>query len=325
MLRQAAIGMALLAVMASAVDGRADGPVCDLVVIDSSPRLDPPFARAVETLRDVVAHELTGPECSPVRLHVEASPEGVVVRAESRDGLETTRVVRDPRSLVPIVLGLLAAAPPEPTPRPTPDRPPARNPAQAAITPDADPHDLPDFPPATRPRSNAPAAVGVAIGLSTGIRAGVPTDVAMLDSELRADVLIHEWLLLALMRYAPLAAVSGIALDPDAYEEIGVGFGVGRELRWKKHTLDLTVSPSVVFVTIETDSPKEVEGELAQLRFNLGARYGYAVGAGWRFTLTLDTDVAPSSLIKARYPAPGLPPVPAWTTGFRLGAASNLL
>jgi hypothetical protein len=167
--------------------------------------------------------------------------------------------------------------------------------------------------------------VDVTLGISTGVRVGVPTDVAMWDTELRADVLLRNWSILVFMRYAPLAAVSGIAPDTDAYQEMGVGFGVGREFRWGRHTLDVTASPSVVFVTLEADSPMEEEGELAQFRFNAAARYGYGLGRGWRFTLTLDSEAAPSSLIKARYADPALPPVPAWTVGFRLGAAASLL
>jgi len=270
-----------------------------------------------------LARELTGPECVPLRLSLEASPEGLLVLAQSPDGRETTRTVRDPVALVPVVLGLLAAVPLETQP-PRPGSPQNGRPAPSAPAA-VDPNDLPDFSvPQTR-RNAAPSSVGVTLGLSSGIRVGVPTDVAMWDTELRADVLLRQWSVLALMRYAPLGAVSGIASDPDAYEEIGVGFGVGRELRRGPHTLDLTVLPSVVFVTIETDSPTEKAGELAQFRLNLAARYGYALGAGWKFTLTLDSEAAPSSLIKARYPNPSLPPVPAWTLGFRLGAAASLL
>jgi hypothetical protein len=147
----------------------------------------------------------------------------------------------------------------------------------------------------------------------------------MWDSELQVDVLFHDWLIFALMRYAPLGAISGVAADTDAYEELGVGFGAGRRWSWGLHTLDITASPSVVFVNEEVDSPMEVSGELAQLRIAGAARYGYGLGAGWRFTVTLDTEVAPSSIIKERRPERGLEPIPMWTSGLRLGASANFL
>jgi hypothetical protein len=62
--------------------------------------------------------------------------------------------------------------------------------------------------------------VNVAIGLSTGIRVGVPTDVTMWDSEAQVDVILRDWLIFALIRYAPLGAVSGIAADTDGNEEL---------------------------------------------------------------------------------------------------------
>jgi hypothetical protein len=319
----AAIGMGVLIAMRSA-DGRAQDSACELVALDASPDLDPPWRRAANDLRAALAHELTGGECVPFRLRVEPSPEGVVVRAQSADGLETTRAVREPRALVPVVLGLLASAPVEPR-APSPPQAPSAAPPTLPARVDVEVRDLSDLP-ASRAEGNvAPASVGVALGLSTGVRVGLPTDVIVWDSELRADVLLHDWSILAFMRYAFLGAVSGIAADTDEYEEIGMGFGVGRELHWGRHTLDLSASPSVVFVNMESDGAVTKEGEGAQLRINAAARYGYGLGRGWRLTLTLDSEAAPSSLVKARYPEPGLPPLPAWTVGFQLGAAASLL
>jgi hypothetical protein len=318
-----AIGMGVFIAMRPA-DGNAEDSVCELVALDASPDLDPPWRRAADDLRAALAHELTGAECLPFRLRVEPSTEGVVVRAQSADGLETTRAVRDPRALVPVVLGLLASAPVE---HPAPSSPQAPSTAQP-VTParvDVEVRDSADLRVPRAEGNVVPASVGVALGLSTGVRVGLPTDVIVWDSELRADVLLHDWSILAFMRYAFLGAVSGIAADTDEYEEIGMGFGVGRELRWGRHTLDLTASPAVVFVNMESDGAMTKEGEGAQLRINAAARYGYGLGRGWRFTLTLDSEAAPSSLAKAKYAEPGLPPLPAWTVGLRVGAAASLL
>jgi hypothetical protein len=320
----ALMGPLLLAMRPS--DGWADDRVCELVSVDVSPNLDPVWMDAMTELRAALARELTGRECVPVELRVEPSPGGVLVRARSADGRETSRPVKDPRALVPVVLGLLATAPVEPLP-----------PAETA---ESHAHALPPTAPTTPsaradvdstglrspgPMNGTPSAVSVGLGLSTGIRAGVPTDVAMWDNELRVDVLLHDWILLANMRYAFLGVVSGIPVDSDAYEEIAVGFGAGRELRWGRNTLDMTASPSVAFVNLERDTPVEVSGERAQVRIGAAARYGHALGAGWKLTITLDTEVAPSSLIRNRHVDPELPPIPAWTAGLRLGAEANLL
>jgi hypothetical protein len=328
--------MGALPVLLRPSGGRAAENGCELVELEVAPNVDPAWQRAMEELRAALDRELVGAACVAARVRIEPSPLGVLVRARSADGRETERPVREQTALVPVVLGLLATAPPEPSPstKPTvgehpdagatPPTPQATPQATTAASSEAGPHDLPEFPSPPKPKA-APSPVGVAIGLSTGVRVGVPTDVAMWDTELRADVLLHHWMLLALIRYAPLAAVSGIALDTDAYDELGAGFGAGRRWAWAHSTLDLTASPSVVFVSMEKDSPAEVSGERAQLRVGATARYGYALGAGWRFTLTLDTEVAPSSLIMARYANPALPPLPAWTAGFRLGVAASLL
>ena len=309
-----AMAIGVLLVMGP-TESRAQEGTCALVALEASPALDAAWRRATEDLRATLAHELTEPECVPLRLWVEPSTAGAVVRAQSMDGRETTRPVRDPRALVPVVIGLLASAPVEHAASAPPETP------SAGLERD----DTPGFAPRERAENVAAPPVRVALGLSTGVRMGVPTDVAMWDSELRVDVLLQDWSILAFMRYAPLGFVSAIALDSDAYTEIGVGFGVGRELRWGRHTLDLSASPSVVFVTLETDNPVEREGELSQFRINAAARYGYGTGSWWRLTVTLDSEAAPSSIVKARYPVPTLPPAPAWTVGLRLGASTTLL
>jgi hypothetical protein len=323
----AAAGVLAMLLAWRAADSRAEDLVCDLVQIEVSPALDPKWLKSAETLRVALAHDLKGADCIPVGLRIEPSSSGAVLRARSADGRETVRPVPNPQALAPIVLGLLATAPVE---SPVNASSESRNAASAPQTSasakvEEDPLDVPDFPLPRTVKSTSPPAVHVAIGLSTGVRVGVPTDVIMWDSELQVDVLFHEWLIFALMRYAPLGAISGVAADTDAYEELGVGFGAGRRWSWGLHTLDITASPSVVFVNEEVDSPMEVSGELAQLRIAGAARYGYGLGAGWRFTVTLDTEVAPSSIIKERRPERGLEPIPMWTSGLRLGASANFL
>ena len=320
-------GLGALLLVLSAADSGAEPPMCGLVTVEASPALDPEWRENVDLLRATLAHDIKGADCIAVELRLEPSASGAIVRARSADGRETVRPLADPRAVVPVVLGLLASAPVE-SPQTAGSGSRTAIPSLDNASPardEKDPHEVPDFPPSPPSASVSPPSVHVAIGLSTGLRVGVPTDVIMWDSEVRVDVLFHEWLVFALMRYAPLGAVSGIAADTDEYEELGVGFGAGRRWSWGGHTLDLTASPSAVFVNQEVDSPVEVSGELAQLRIAGAARYGYALGAGWRFTTTLDTEFDVASMIKERRAAPGLPAIPMWTAGLRLGGSASLL
>jgi hypothetical protein len=309
-------------------DGRAEDRVCDLVKVEVSPALRSEWLEGAEELRSTLARDLKGPACIPVALRVEPSSSGAVVRARTADGRETVRPLANPQALVPVVFGLLASAPAEVPATPFPAE--SQNAASATHPPpsanvEEDPLDVPEFPVQRAVKSTSAPAVHVAIGLSTGVRAGVPTDVIMWDSELRVDVALHDWLIFALMRYAPLGAISGVAADTDAYEELGLGFGAGRRWSWGRQVLDITASPSAVFVNEEVDSPTEVSGEVAQLRIAGAARYGYEIGSGWRFTVTLDTEIAPSSVIKERRADRALAPVPMWTAGLRLGASAGVL
>jgi hypothetical protein len=304
-------------------EAEAQDSACELVSVDAAPGLEPTWLRAADDLRATLAHELTGQECIALRLQLDPSPDGVLVRVHSADGRETLRTVRDSRALVPVVLGLLATVPVD-HPAPPRSDPPAGPSPRPAVPGDPGPRELADSGGlhAAEPAVSAP--VGVVLGLSTGIRGGVPTDVAMWDNELRIDAILHAWTLVAQLRYAFLGQVAGIAPDTDVYEEIGLGFGAGKQLEWGRNVLDLTVSPSVVFVNIERDAPVEKAGELAQLRIGAAARYRYRLGL-WSFTLTLDSEIAPGSLIRERHPDSSLPPIPAWTLGLRVGAATSLL
>jgi hypothetical protein len=319
--------MGWLGLVMRSSEARAEDGACDLVVVDASPELDPVWQRASDELQAVLTRELIGPECVPARLRLEPSPFGVVVHVQLADGRETSRSVRDRRALVPVVLGLFATAPPEPLELPPEEKTGARSSLRTELleTPLRVSPGVASSSPSAPSPNEARHAVGLTLGLAAGVRAGVPTDMIVWDNELRLDLVLHDWIVFANIRYAFLGEVSAIPSDPDAYAETAVGLGAGREFRWGKSTLDLTASPTVVFIDLDRDSPVEIGGEQSQLRFTAAARYGHTLGAGWRFTVTLDTELAPSSCIKERHADPALPAIPAWTGGLRLGAAANLL
>lgn len=293
---------------------------CASLVVEVASGLDPGWAAAAEALKEKLAQSMSAEECSNVTVSLLPSSDHatVEVRVRAADERVTSRPVKGPQALFPVVFGLLAAPPPSSSLPPT--APSRREPALPEL------NEIPDFtPPARSMHPTAASPFGVFVGFGLGSRAGVPSKVVMADVELFADVVLHDWTIVASVRYAPIAALPGPTADGDQYEEAALGVGLGRELRWGRSSLDAIFIPTLVLVSMETDLPVEVSGTLASLRFDACARYGYSIGRTWRLNIALDTDVAPSGLVRPQYISPVLPPVPAWTLGLRFGASASLL
>jgi hypothetical protein len=285
---------------------------CHSVRLAIDPRLDATWTSAATDLRAKL--EGLGPsECGHVAIAVDRDVRGAAVRALASDGRETRRTLGNPRSLAPVVLGLLAMAPDEPS---------ARQPSALALA--VDPRELP--PPDEKPATplDHPKDLGLTVGVATGVRAGLPTQVAMADAELRVDLHVREWFVLASLRYAPIAASPRfLNNDGDTYSEIAVALGVGRTFRAGPSTFDLALVPSVAVLSMETSD--DVDQDLAELRIGGSGRWAYPIGGNWRFTVTLDSDLAPGAFAGSSRADPTLPPFPAWTMGLRVGAAASLL
>jgi hypothetical protein len=313
--------VALLALLLlTPVRARADEAgvhACDSLAIDVAADLDQAWSIAAAALPEELARALSPEECAHATVSLTRAPQSGSADATIRtaDGRVATRRIREPRGLFPVILGLLATAPVEPAPPPAPS------------APVLDRHELPDFgsPPAAPSRPDEAKDVGVVVGFGLGGRGGLPSKVLMADIELFAEVLLRSWIILASVRYAPIATLPGVTLDGDQYEEAGLGLGLGRRLVWGRSSLDVAFVPTLAIVTMETDVPIESSGTVPDLRLDVCARYGYATGHGWRFNVALDTDVAPNGLIRAQHPSPMLPAVPAWTLGLRLGMSASLL
>jgi hypothetical protein len=138
----------------------------------------------------------------------------------------------------------------------------------------------------------------------------------------RADALVHEWLVTLSMRATPLALSPRLAWDDDAYDEAAVALGFGRELRVGRSAFDLTAGPNFTYIWMESDA-LNLSVEHAQLRVAGVARWGYAVSPHIRLNVTLDGEVAPSGIAHPGYEM-GLAPYPAFTLGLRLGAEAAL-
>jgi hypothetical protein len=145
------------------------------------------------------------------------------------------------------------------------------------------------------------------------------------DVQARADLFINRWILLVSLRYS--AGLSGEMPDEDDYDEVALGLGAGRQFSIGRSTLDLTLSPSVVSMSIvDDDGPgPTIEASRTQLRLGAAARWTVPIGGAWRFTLTADTEISPHGLRHASHFEPGDPALPAWTGALRAGAAGSLL
>jgi hypothetical protein len=302
------------------VRAHADEPgaldACATLDIEVAADLDPAWTAVAATVPAALQRVLSPDECAHAAVSLACGPKAgsAEVTLRTADGRVATRRVEEPRGLFPVILGLLAGAPAQPPP--------------SSGGPHAEPdrNEVPDFRvPAPEPPRPGDTGAGLVVGFALGARGGLPSRVLMADIELFAEVILRSWIVLATVRYAPIATLPGVTLDGDQYEEAALGLGVGRRFQWGPSSLDVSFVPTLAIVSMETDSPVEASGTVSDLRLDASGRYGYATGRNWRFQVTLDTDVAPDGLIRARHPSPTLPAVPAWTLGLRLGMAASLL
>jgi hypothetical protein len=270
-----------------------------------APDIAPPD-RAWAQAADALARDLAAAPgaCNGIALTLAWERGGARLLARTPDGLTTSRRVTSPEALSAVAFGLIAAAPVE------------------RVAPGPDPRDLP--PPEARVGHPAPLVSPfdlvsrISVSAAAGLRAAFPTNVLMVDFELRADLVVHGWLVTLTMRAAPTAEPSRLPTDSDAYEEAAVGLGLGREVRFGSSAIDLGAGPNVTYVWMESDG-MNLSAEELQLRLAGVARWGYTLSRHVRVNATLDGELAPSALIHTGYQA-GLAPFPAVTVGLRLGA-----
>ena len=287
--------VASVSVPAAALAGTASA--CH--VVDSLDRsvLTPAWRGAVDALE----REISVSTCHGVELSLTHDCEAVRVTARAQDGRETSRHVATPAGLSAVAFGLLAVAPGEEI---------------------ATPEDPLEVPPPPEPPSAPPAAAlpswELSFSASTGVRAAFPTDVLVADFDVRADLLVHSWLLTLRVRASPLVLAMRGTYDDDAYDEAAVGLGLGRQLRLGRSVLALTGESNVTYIWIESDA-LNLSMERAQLRLAAVARWGYPVGRGVRLHAAVEGEISPTGLVNGASEA-GLAAFPAFTLGLCLGA-----
>ncbi|HEY3815793.1 MAG TPA: hypothetical protein VGL81_01420 [Polyangiaceae bacterium] len=276
--------------------------------------LPPEWAPALQLLSTELA-ALRRSDCEPMEISIERTDRAVLVIATTSDGRRAQRVVRDPEALAATVIGLLTTIPAEPAP------------------PSAAPTSVPV-------RSAAPTVVqrpGLWVGFGAGVRLTAPTDLTVLDVELRTDLMLGRWSLLATIRSAVVSCLGQQGVDCDVYNDVSLGLGVGRRIVAGSPVVDVAVEPSLTVMHMELDAPdgneaQSVDGTLVTLRIDASVRLAVPLGDSWHITLTLDAGLAPSLLASpTRLELPAVfgselaPPFPAWTGGVRVGASGAVL
>jgi hypothetical protein len=322
-----------LALVATAAQVGADED-CRGVQVNAAANLSEPWANAVRDLSAQIPANGDG-RCAAMTLLVEpAENDSAKLSATARDGRHADRIVPKPSALGSTALGLIASLPPdEPAP---PKNTPPKTEASAPATPgSAAP--VSSSPPATSssasPPNVAPAPTEKTSALSPeiwlggglGARVAEPSEVGMLDLEARGDLEVRHWLLVISFRYGSSIGETLTPADAE-YEETVVGLGVGRTIAIGKTQLSLAIIPSFAAVNIDDDDDANgSNGSRSTVRIGASLKWSVPLDKWWRFTITADSDFSPRSFAHEVYLDPSLPPLPAWTGGFRLGASGRLL
>jgi hypothetical protein len=138
---------------------------------------------------------------------------------------------------------------------------------------------------------------------------------------LMADVVVDHYLVGISGRwdvaedYVSEPTASGFSMESGA-----IGVVLGRRIDRGWGSLDGMVAANVVVESEEgSGTPNEIGGETADVRAGLAARLSLGRRSIVRPYLLLDVDGSPSRLRKPRQLDPGLPILPAWSTGLAVG------
>ena len=294
----------------------ADGARCTSAQVVESAELTASWRIAVVRLRDELASLR---ECSPSTLSVGPAPGGVRLTFTTTDGRRAERVVTSPGALAEVAVGLVASIPVD-------VMPPAEDEEahdERAEVPVAQPAAEDAAKPAEAANPLAARPVRVEAGATAGIRLGMPTRVLVTDIELRADVLVEGWFLLAAVRYAPLGVRFASPPIPGyVYDEVVVSIGAGRRFGRPPFVLDAAIATSLAVMTEEGDIPDGTGGTTSDARIAANARLLFG-RSRVRVAASLYTELAPVGA--APTVDPTLPSLPTWTLGLGVGVVGDVL
>jgi hypothetical protein len=258
-----------------------------------------------------------------VRLHIAPDGDALILQVALVDGRSASRRVRTPEELAFTVEALTALPL-------TPSAAAASREAPAAESPTA--HVLAN-PPASDPKPSAvpavvsPAPLSVELGvLATGRVARAPTYLSPGFAGF-AGVRIRDWLMELTLRWDLLQVMVGQTPPPDfEMESLGAGFSVGKRA-FAAPGLGLDVGGSALLLAEKQSfahhgvaSAPEVSDVEPDIRVGLFSRLSLGQSA-WHWAVSLDAEVSPLRLRRARRIEPDAPTLPTWSVGLGLGAA----
>lgn len=266
--------------------------------------------------------KLARDECVQGTLALEPLASGMLVRIRTSDGREATRFVTRPATLPAVAVGLAVAWP---APATKHEAPVAQQPAPAITKAQSARAITKPRAEAPQPAQPPPTQFGLHASLTGGARVAFPTSIVMPDFEGAASVGAGDWIVCGVFRFAPVARAFDQSFGGYAYSEIALGLGGGRRFRLGRSTLELVASAEMVLMTEDGDAPIEEGGAPAELRIALAAHYVFPWGKRVRPMLSVDGEIAPTSLAAPIRVGPDLPPLPTWTLGLHAGVQGELL
>jgi hypothetical protein len=257
------------------------------------------------------------------RLHIAPDGDALTLQVALADGRSASRRVHTPEEFALTVealttLPLKPSAAAVPSPAPAVDSPTAHFPASPPVS----------VPKATAtPAVVSPTALSVELGaLATGRVARAPTYLS-LGFAGYAGVRIRDWLMELTLRWDLLQVMVGQTPPRDfEMESLGAGFSVGKRV-FAAPALGLDVGGSALllaekqsFAQPNAAGGPEVSDVEPDIRVGLFSRLSLGQSA-WRWAVSLDAEVSPLRLRRARRIEPDGPTLPSWSLGLGLGAA----
>ncbi len=257
---------------------------------------------AVDHVRDRIRKGVDLDRCAALRF--EADEAGLRVCVTTSNGRTAIRMVTAPQKLIATVEALTVLPPTL---------------SSAASSPD--PHEVPDNV-IDKPRDAPPvstAHVEVGAGAAARLAGGPLYGGAGLATF--AQLALDRWLIGVSARWDfaddTLTLVSPSGFNMQTFE---VGVGLGRRAQLGDVNFDAVFGPEVVVENQEAEGSADgLGGTASDVRLDLLVRMSVPGAGHARFYAGADADVSPSRLRRTKMLDPGLPALPAWSSGLQIG------
>jgi hypothetical protein len=250
------------------------------------------------------------------RLRIAPDGDAVVLSVVLGDGRATSRRVRTPDELPLSVEALIAI----PSTQATPANDVSPQVPAAEATPTA--ADKPAAPQPTPIAAPAERSLSIELGaLATGRVARAPTYLS-LGVAGYAGLRVRDWLLGLTLRWDPFQALIGATAPKDLdMESVGAGFFLARNvLASRSIGLDVGANALLLAEMQNFRGPK-TEHEAVESDVRLGVFSRLSLGQSpWRWAVSIDAEVSPLRLRRARRLDALAPTLPTWSLGLGLGA-----